>query len=268
MPDALHQRKAVINWMAAMENAVHAKSYSNIFMTFLSTTEIDELFEWGKKNKNLQNIMTLIVGHYEVLDQMNYLKKYSPAKATFSEEEFMIAQWRAMVASVFLETWLFYSGFYYPLYFYGQGKLMQAGEIINLILRDEAIHGLYIGKISQEIFAKLPKAKQAELTIWMQELLHKLYKEQEQLSETVYDAVDLTHDVKVFVRYNCNKALMNLGFEAQFDYEEVNPVVLNGLNTETKTMDYFSMKGNGYQKMKSVALDDNDFNFDKDKINK
>jgi ribonucleoside-diphosphate reductase beta chain len=102
----------------------------------------------------------------------------------------------------------------------------------------------------------------------MQDLLNKLYKEQEELSETVYDAVDLTHDVKVFVRYNCNKALMNLGFEAQFEYEEVNPVVLNGLNTETKTMDYFSMKGNGYQKMKSVALDDNDFSFDKDKINK
>jgi ribonucleoside-diphosphate reductase beta chain len=60
---------------------------------------------------------------------------------------------------------------------------------------------------------------------------------------------------------------MNLGFEPQFPYEEVNPVVLNGLNTETKTMDYFSMKGNGYQKMKSVALDDDDFDFKKDKIN-
>ena len=268
MPDGMHQRKAVINWMAAMENAVHAKSYSNIFMTFLSTNEIDELFEWGKKNKNLQNIMTLIVGHYEELDQMNYLKKYSPEKITFSEEEFQVAQWKAMVASVFLETWLFYSGFYYPLYFYGQGKLMQAGEIINLILRDEAIHGLYIGKISQEIFSKFSKPKQTELTTWMQGFLQKLYQEQEELSETVYDPVDLTHDVKVFVRYNCNKALMNLGFEPQFEYEEVNPVVLNGLNTETKTMDYFSMKGNGYQKMKSVALNDDDFSFENKKINK
>jgi ribonucleoside-diphosphate reductase beta chain len=267
MPDAMHQRKAVINWMAAMENAVHAKSYSNIFMTFLSTHEIDELFEWGKKNKNLQNIMSLIVGHYEKLDQMNYAKKYQPDTIQFSEAEFEEAQWKSMVASVFLETWLFYSGFYYPLYFYGQGKLMQAGEIINLILRDEAIHGLYIGKISQEIFNRFPKSKQEELTQWMQAFMQKLYHEQEELSETVYDPVDLTHDVKVFVRYNCNKALMNLGFEPQFPYEEVNPVVLNGLNTETKTMDYFSMKGNGYQKMKSVALDDDDFDFKKDKIN-
>ncbi len=268
MPDSMHQRKAVINWMAAMENAVHAKSYSNIFMTYLPTHEIDELFEWGKNNKNLQNIMNLIVGHYEILDQMNYLKKYQPSHVKFSEEDFKEAQWKAMVASVFLETWLFYSGFYYPLYFYGQGKLMQAGEIINLILRDEAIHGLYIGKIAQEIFGSFSQEKQTLLTQWMQELLNKLYREQEELSESVYDPVDLTHDVKVFVRYNCNKALMNLGFEPQFPYEEVNPVVLNGLNTETKTMDYFSMKGNGYQKMKSVALEDQDFQFGKDKINK
>jgi ribonucleotide reductase beta subunit family protein with ferritin-like domain len=37
------------------------------------------------------------------------------------------------------------SVYYKPLYFYGQGKLMQSGEIINLILRDEAIHGVYVG---------------------------------------------------------------------------------------------------------------------------
>ncbi len=266
--DDFHQRKAVINWMAAMENAVHAKSYSNIFMTFLGTNEIDELFAWGKKNKNLQNIMNHIVGAYETLDQMNYLKKYNPEEVKFSNDDFKEAQWKAMVASVFLETWLFYSGFYYPLYFYGQGKLMQAGEIINLILRDEAIHGLYIGKLAIEIFNGFSKEKQETLTAWMQDLLQKLYKEQEELSETVYDPVELTHDVKVFVRYNCNKALMNLGFEPYFEHEEVNPVVLNGLNTETKTMDYFSMKGNGYQKMKSVALDDDDFLFEKAKINK
>lgn len=265
--DEYHQRKAVINWMAAMENAVHAKSYSNIFMTFLSTQEIDELFAWGKQNRNLQNIMTLIVGQYEKLDQMNYTKKYNPSQVDFSDEQFKETQWKAMVASVFLETWLFYSGFYYPLYFYGQGKMMQAGEIINLILRDEAIHGLYVGKLAIEIYQSFSKEKQEVLNDWMMDFMKKLYKEQEELSETVYDPVDLTHDVKVFVRYNCNKAVMNLGFDPVYEHEEVNPVVLNGLNTETKTMDYFSMKGNGYQKMKSVALDDDDFVFNKPKIN-
>ena len=46
LDDRFHQRKAVLNFMAAMENAVHAKSYSNIFMTFLPSHKISELFTW------------------------------------------------------------------------------------------------------------------------------------------------------------------------------------------------------------------------------
>lgn len=262
-----HQRKAVVNFMSAMENAVHAKSYSNIFMTYMKNDEISDLFRWGDQNKYLQSIMAKIVGYYEELDRYNYLRKYKKKDAGFSEEEFKEVQYQAMVASVFLETCLFYSGFYYPLYFYGQGKLMQAGEIINLILRDESIHGLYIGRLSMDIFKGFSVEKQAALKQWTIELLLSLMEDQMSLVEQVYGPVDLVHDVKVFVRYNANKALMNLGFDAYYEYEEVNPVVLNGLNTETKTMDNFSMKGNGYQKMKSEAVTDHDFIFDAVKIN-
>lgn len=256
-----HQRKSVLNWMAAMENAVHAKSYSNIFMTYMSSSDIDELFIWGEQNPNMQKIMTLIVGEYEVLDRYNYLRKYDKNHESYNDDIFKEHQWKAMVASVFLETWLFYSGFYYPLYFYGQGKLMQAGEIINLILRDESIHGLYVGRLAQEIFESFDKDKKERLKEWMYQLLDDLYKEQNELVNTMYDPVGLSHDVKIFVRYNANKALMNLGFDPLFPYEEVNPVVLNGLNTETKTMDNFSMKGNGYQKMVSESVKDADFDF-------
>lgn len=258
-----HQRKAVLNFVAAMENAVHAKSYSNIFMTFLSNEEINNLFEWGENNKTLQEIVDLIVGYYQDLDKMNYQRKYEAVEDKLYDE----IKWKAMASSVFLESWLFYSGFYYPLYFYGQGKLMQAGEIINLILRDESIHGLYIGKLAQDLFDTFSKEKQIELKNWLDDLLDKLYLKQSALTEELYDQVDLTHDVKIFNRYNCNKALMNLGFDQKFPHEEVNPVVLNGLNTQTKTMDNFSMKGNGYQKMKSESLKDEDFIFKTKKIN-
>ncbi|AMC94322.1 ribonucleotide-diphosphate reductase [Erysipelothrix larvae] len=264
MDESFHQRKSVLNFMAAMENAVHAKSYSNIFMTYLMNDEIDELFVWGEKNKNLQNIMALIVGYYENLDKMTYQKRYE--LAFVDELEYKEAQWKAMVASVFLETCLFYSGFYYPLYFYGQGKLMQAGEIINLILRDESIHGLYVGNLAIELYESFSEEKQKELYAWLESYLNALYEEEKELIETIYDPVELAHDVKIFVRYNANKAMMNLGFDPFFEYEEVNPVVLNGLNTETKTMDNFSMKGNGYQKMKSESLKDSDFIFDQPKV--
>ena len=264
LDDKFHQRKAVINFMAAMENAVHAKSYSNIFMTYLQNDEINDMFHWSENHKNMQRLLGLIVGYYEDLDKLTYQKRYKIE--VVDETEFKVAQWKAMVASVFLESCLFYSGFYYPLYFYGQGKLMQAGEIINLILRDESIHGLYIGNLAQEIYESFDKPLQAELYQWLTKYLESIYTEEVQLIEDIYDVVDLSHDVKIFVRYNANKALMNLGFDSYFEYEDVNPVVLNGLNTETKTMDNFSMKGNGYQKMKSESLNDSDFVFDVPKI--
>lgn len=267
LEDKYHQRKSVLNFMASMENAIHAKSYSNIFMTFLPSHEIKELFNWGEKNINLQNIMKLIVGYYKVLDKYTFLKNYEPEKVNFTDQEFFEAQWKAMVASVYLESWLFYSGFYYPLYFYGQGKMMQSGEIINLILRDESIHGLYVGRLAQEIFENFDEEKQEELKEWAIELMNALYKEQSELVCTIYDPVELSHDVIVFVRYNANKALMNLGFDPYFQQEEVNPIVINGLNTETKTHDFFSMKGTGYQKMKNESLRDDDFIFDTPKIN-
>lgn len=81
-------------------------------------------------------------------------------------------------------------------------------------------------------------------------------------TENVYDSVGLAHDVKKFIRYNANKALNNLGYDNHFEEEEINPIVLNGLDTKTKSFDFFSMKGNGYKKATVEALKDEDFNFE------
>ncbi|ARC67379.1 ribonucleoside-diphosphate reductase subunit beta (plasmid) [Bacillus licheniformis] len=241
-----HQRKAVLNFMAMMENAVHAKSYSNIFMTLAPTEQINEVFEWVKENKYLQKKAETIVSLYK------NIKK---------DDE--VSLFKAMVASVYLESFLFYSGFYYPLYFYGQGKLMQSGEIINLIIRDEAIHGVYVGLLAQEIYNKQSSQKQEELKQFAYDLLDTLYQNELEYTEDLYDEIGLTHDVKKFIRYNANKALMNLGFDTYFEDEEINPIVLNGLSTKTKSHDFFSMKGNGYKKATVEPLKNEDFYFNK-----
>src|SRR5690554_4280578 len=76
LDDHFDQSKAVLDFMGAMGNAVHAKSYSNIFMTYMSNQGIDALFLWGEKHTNLQNIMSLIVGYYGELDRYNYLAQF------------------------------------------------------------------------------------------------------------------------------------------------------------------------------------------------
>ena len=67
-----------------------------------------------------------------------------------------------------------------------------------------------------------------------------------------------------FVRYNFNKALQNLGFDYVFPdgvIENVNPLVANGISTETSNHDFFSQVGNGYLIGESESMNDDDYDF-------
>src|SRR5690606_11011740 len=80
--------------------------------------------------------------------------------------------------------------------------------------------------------------RQAELRDYTFELLFELYENEEQYTEDLYDPLGLTEDVKAFLRYNANKALMNLGYEGLFpkDQTNVNPAILSALSpTPTRT---------------------------------
>lgn len=248
---ALHtenlQAKSVLMFMGAMEE-IHAKSYSHIFTTLATEEEIEEIFRWVDKNPYLTKKAELITGYY-----WNLLKP----KVTLKEK------YMAKVASVFLESFLFYSGFYYPLYLAGQGKLTASGEIINLIIRDESIHGLFVGLLAQEEYNQMTPEEQNEVKTEMYELLNKLYENEVEYTKEIYSQIGLVDDVIEFIKYNANKALMNLGFEAYFEHKDFSPIVVNGLKTDTKNHDFFSVKGNGYVKSINVEhLTDEDFIFD------
>ena len=241
------QAKSVLAFMGAMEE-VHAKSYSHIFTTLATEDEIDQLFKWIDEHPILTKKSELISSYY-----LNLLKR-----DVSSEELYM-----AMVASVFLESYLFYSGFFYPLYLAGQGKMTASGEIINLILRDESIHGVFVGILAQQIYDEFSDEQKARLYKETMSLLVQLYDIELQYTAEIYEPIGLVDEVNKFIRYNANKALMNLGFEAYFDEEDINPIVLNGLKTDTKNHDFFSVKGNGYVKAVTVEkLTDEDFIFE------
>ncbi|NDI35502.1 class 1b ribonucleoside-diphosphate reductase subunit beta [Chengkuizengella sediminis] len=237
------QQKSVLGFMGAMEH-IHAKSYSSIFSTLCTTEEINEIFGWVEGNEYLQKKAKIISTNYQNINTK-------------------LDQYLAMVSSVFLESFLFYSGFYYPLFLAGQGKLVHSGEIINLIIRDESIHGVYIGLLAQEIYKELDDEEKLEADLKVKLLLQELYLNEENYANELYGPLGIQEDVKQFSRYNANKSLMNLGLEPSFPDEEINAIVLNGLNTNTKNHDFFSTKGNGYIKTLNVEkLTDDDFVFD------
>lgn len=115
IPDAVTpHEEAVLTNIAFMES-VHAKSYSNIFSTLCSTAEIDDAFRWSEENPNLQRKAAIV---------MQYYRGDEPLKRK--------------VASTLLESFLFYSGFYLPMYWSSRAKLTNTADMIRLIIRDEA----------------------------------------------------------------------------------------------------------------------------------
>ena len=232
--------EAVLNNILFMES-VHAKSYSTIFISLNKSKEIDELFEWGNNNKLLQYKAKRINEIYQ--DGTPLQKK---------------------VASVFLESFLFYSGFYAPLWYLGNNKLENVAEIIKLIIRDESVHGTYLGYKFQLGFNKLSDIEANSLKDWTYELLYDLMENEEQYTEEVYSQIGWVNDVKTFIKYNANKALQNLGFEAFYEEgmpEKVNPIVMNGISTESSNHDFFSQVGNSYLMGESEAMEDDDYDF-------
>lgn len=242
------RKQAVYSFMGMMEQ-IHAKSYSTIFTSLISSKETDYLLdEWVVENKELQYKARRIEEYY--------LKLLKPEVANYD-------LYMARVASVFLESYLFYSGFFYPLYLAGQGKVTTSGEIIRKILLDETIHGSFTGFDAQEVFKTLTAEEQERAEKEMYDLMLDLYKNELIYTEDLYSQIGLVEQVKDYVEYNANRALANLGYPGYFDNKDLNPIIENAINTSTKNHDFFSVKGDGYVVSMNVEpLEDEDFIFE------
>ena len=242
------RKQAVYSFMGMMEQ-MHAKSYSTIFTSLIPSKETDYLLdEWVPNNEELQYKAQLIESYY--------LKLFKPEVPTYD-------LYMARVASVFLESYIFYSGFFYPLYLAGQGKLTTSGEIIRKILLDETIHGSFTGFDAQEIFKTLTPEEQEKANKEMYTLLLDLYENELKYTKDIYGEIGLFEEVKDYVEYNANRALANLGYPGYFEDKEINPIIENAMNTSTKNHDFFSVKGDGYVVSMNVeSIEDEDFIFE------
>jgi len=241
IPDALTPHEEAVYTNIAFMESVHAKSYSSIFSTLISTKEIDEAFEWSENNPHLQRKAEIVLEYYRGEDPL-----------------------KRKVASTMLESFLFYSGFYAPMYWSSRAKLTNTADLIRLIIRDEAVHGYYIGYKFQKGLQLVSEQKREEIKAYTFDLLFELYENEVEYTESLYGELGLVEDVKKFLRYNANKALMNLGYEALFPKEEtdVNPAILAALSPNAdENHDFFSGSGSSYVIGKAVDTTDDDWDF-------
>src|SRR5699024_781133 len=241
VPDAETMHEEAVYTNISFMESVHAKSYSNIFMTLATTPQINEAFRWSEENENLQRKAKIIMAYYRGDDP---LKK--------------------KVASTLLESFLFYSGFYLPMYLSSRAKLTNTADIIRLIIRDESVHGYYIGYKYQQGVKKLSEAEQEEYKAYTFDLMYDLYENEIEYTEDIYDDLGWTEDVKRFLRYNANKALNNLGYEGLYPTDEtkVPPAISSSLSpTADENHDFFSGSGSSYVIGKAEDTTDDDWDF-------
>ncbi|EPO6661672.1 TPA: class 1b ribonucleoside-diphosphate reductase subunit beta [Klebsiella aerogenes] len=241
MTDALTpHEEAVLSNISFME-AVHARSYSSIFSTLCHSKDVDAAYAWSEENAPLQRKAQLMLNYYQADEP---LKK--------------------KIASVFLESFLFYSGFWLPMHFSSRGKLTNTADLIRLIIRDEAVHGYYIGYKYQKGLEIVSAAKREELKNFAFDLLMDLYDNELAYTRELYADSPWLDDVNAFLCYNANKALMNLGYEALFPAEmaAVNPAILAALSPNAdENHDFFSGSGSSYVMGKTEATADDDWDF-------
>jgi ribonucleoside-diphosphate reductase beta chain len=259
------QEAATLGQIQFMEG-VHAKSYSTVFSSLMTTQEIDALYEWGDKDPYLQKKAALIDEVYKAGKLAAFAKDY-PEHINFeiTEHEIQLAGMRTRIASTFLESGLFYSGFYTPLRYLGENKMVNAAEIIKLILRDESVHGTYIGYYLQKDYAELSAKDQQELSEWAYDLLYQLYENEVNYINEIYTEIGWVDEVTTFTEYNMNKALMNLGFDPLFigsTADKVNPLVMNGISTSSSNHDFFSAVGNSYLVGEVSPMNDGDYDIE------
>lgn len=232
--DAIGEHERAVFTNIGFVEAVHAKSYSTIFSTLRSTEEIDEIFRWAETEPLLQRKAEIIQSFYK------------PATAD-PDSDYAKAMRKA--ASVMLESFLFYSGFYLPLKLASMGKLTNTADIIRLILRDEGVHGYYIGYKFQQLMATMPEADQERVKMAVNHLLEELFYLEGKYTELIYDPLGWTGNVKAYLRYNANKAMNNLGYDGPFHGDAAKPeaaILAQMAIDANENHDFFSGSGSSY----------------------
>lgn len=139
--------------------------------------------------------------------------------------------------------------------------MTNTAEVIKLIIRDETVHGTYIGYKFRKGMEELSKEEQAEMTNWVTDIAFDLWSNEVAYTRDLYSHNGWSEDVETFLEYNMNKTFDNLGLSPLFatTASDVNPVVINGLSTTTSNHDFFSQAGNGYLLGAVEPVEDADF---------
>lgn len=216
------EESAVFNALQYLESIAN-KGYSYVLRELSSDEDVKKTLAWADDNPYLQKKIHTLNKIYQSGDALQ--KK---------------------VANVLLETALYHSGFYAPLYLFGQGQMVRTAEIVKLALRGTSFSGIYPGYKFRLGYAKLGKDEQKRLKQWIDDLYDELVANEEKHIELMYKDTGWTNDVKHYFYYSVNKAYLNLGFQAKYPdtSDTINPIIEKGVIKSAVFEDFFFYTNN------------------------
>lgn len=210
------EEAAVFNALQYLESIAN-KGYSYVLQE-LAPDEVEKAFDWANSNPYLQKKIHIINKIYQRGDALQ--KK---------------------AANVILETALYHSGFFAPLYLFGEGKMVRTAEVVQLALRGTSFSGIYPGYKFRLGYQKLGKREQDELKQWIDDLYNELVANEEKHIEMLYKDTGWTDNAKHYLYYSVNKAYLNLGFKAKYPdtADTINPTLEKGVIKSAVFEDFF-----------------------------
>lgn len=224
------EESAVLNALQYLESIAN-KGYSYVLHELSDDKTVEETLNWANNNPYLQNKIHILNKIYQSGDALQ--KK---------------------AADVILETALYHSGFFAPLYLFGDGKMVRTAEIVKLALRGTSFSGIYPGYKFRLGYSKLGKNEQDRLKEWIENLYDELVANEEKHIHLMYKGTGWEEDVKHYFYYSVNKAYLNLGFSGKYPdtANTINATIEKGVIKSAVFKDFFYTNDHSLNKFKEI----------------
>ncbi|QNQ81282.1 ribonucleotide-diphosphate reductase subunit beta [Lactobacillus sp. PV034] len=210
---------AVFNALQYLES-LNNRAYSYIIeeLTRDSRTDRSKIFDWAINNQHLQEKNYQLNSIYESGNPLQRL-----------------------AVLVLVNSGLYHSAFFAPLYLFGQGHLSRTAELTKDALRVTSFSGMYPGIKFRDRFNKLSSNKQEEIKIWVDNLIDTAMANESKHIELLYQDTDWTDNALNYVKYSINKGLMSLGLETKYPQtiDDIDSTIKQGLVENADGDDFF-----------------------------
>ena len=208
---------AVFNAFQYLES-LNNRAYSYIIEELTRGSDRKEIFDWAVNNEYLQDKNYHLNSIYESGDALQRL-----------------------ALMTLINSGLYHSAFFAPLYLFGQGHLPRTAELTKDALRVTSFSGMYSGITFRDRFNTLSPNKQKEVKIWVDNLLNTAMENEVNHINLLYQDTGWSDIVINYVKYSLNKGLLSLGLENKYSQtiDDIDPIIKQGLVENADGDDFF-----------------------------